>query len=84
MVKYNNNFVYVFYAYNAGENNLMKYKKSIQNLTNLSVLEQIELIPIKETRLYIKHVLRNMFYYHQRFNCEEQTQLIDSILRTSL
>ena len=78
--RYNNNFVYVFYAYNAGEVNLAKYRKSIQNLTNLSILETIELIPIKETRLYIKSVLRNMFYYNERFGCESKTDLLNYIL----
>ena len=79
--KYNNNFVYVLYAYNAGEGNLSKYRKSIQNLNDLSILETIELIPIKETRLYIKHVFRNMFYYNEKFGCERQTDFVSHILK---
>ncbi|MDR2075075.1 MAG: lytic transglycosylase domain-containing protein [Holosporales bacterium] len=68
--KYNNNLVYALYAYNAGEGNLKKFLKSIMNLKEISLLDLIELIPIKETRLYIKNVLANMFAYVMVFGVE--------------
>jgi soluble lytic murein transglycosylase len=68
--KYNNNIVYALYAYNAGEGNLKKFLKSIENLRELSLLDLIELIPIKETRLYVKNVLANMFAYQITFGAE--------------
>lgn len=78
--KYNNDFVEVLYAYNAGPGNLNKYKESIKNLNGLTILETIELIPIKETRVYIKNVLRNRFYYDKVFKCKSNEQIIKSIL----
>ena len=83
MQKYNNNFVEVLYAYNAGSANLNKYKESIKNLNGLTILEIIELIPIKETRVYIKNVLRNRFYYDKVFKCKSQDNIIQSILNYS-
>jgi soluble lytic murein transglycosylase len=65
--KYNNNLVYVLYAYNAGEGNLSKFLRSIKNLKNLTALDLIELVPIKETRIYVKNVLFNMFAYQTMF-----------------
>lgn len=83
MQKYNNNFVEVLYAYNAGSNNLNKYKESIKNLDGLTILETIELIPIKETRVYIKNVLRNRFYYDKLFKCKSKDNIVQSILNYS-
>lgn len=70
--KYNNNLIHVMYAYNAGEGNLNKFKKSIKNLTGLTVIDEIELIPIKETRIYVKHGIYNLLMYSDIFgqdNC---------------
>ncbi|MBR1944393.1 MAG: lytic transglycosylase domain-containing protein [Alphaproteobacteria bacterium] len=77
---YDDNFVEVLYAYNAGPGNLKKYKNSIQNLSGLTTLETIELIPIKETRVYVKSVLRNRFYYDKVFKCKSKNEIITSIL----
>ena len=80
MQKYNDDFVEVLYAYNAGPGNLQKYKNSIQNLSGLTVLETIELIPIKETRVYIKNVLRNRFHYDKIFKCRSKDEILNTIL----
>ena len=80
MEKYNNDIVKILYAYNAGPGNLQKYENSIKNLKGLTTLETIELIPIKETRVYIKNVLRNRFYYDKLFKCKTKDKIIKQIL----
>ena len=70
--KYHKNLIYAIAAYNCGEGNLAKFQKSISNLKNLKALDLIELIPIKETRIYVKHVIRALFSYQKKFlidNC---------------
>ena len=75
--KYKGNVIYTAAAYNCGEGGVLKYTKSISNLKNLTPLDIIELIPIKETRIYVKHVVRAMFTYQKKFfantcyNCNE-------------
>ena len=75
--KYSGNLIYATAAYNCGEGNVAKYQKSISNLKNLEPLDIIELIPIKETRIYVKHVIRALFTYQKKFftskcyNCAE-------------
>ena len=78
--KYNNDIIRVLYAYNAGPGNLQKYEDSISNLNGLTILEKIELIPIKETRVYIKNVLRNRFYYDKVFKCKSKDKILELIL----
>lgn len=80
MKKYDDNLVYALYAYNAGVGNLKRYTNITKNLKHLNVLEIIELIPIKETRIYIKNVLVNKFNYDQIFDCQYKDQIIESIL----
>ncbi|MDR1333213.1 MAG: lytic transglycosylase domain-containing protein [Holosporales bacterium] len=65
---YDNNVVYVVAAYNCGDGNLRKFKRSIQKLKNLTAFDMMELIPIKETRIYVKHVLRALFTYSKIFD----------------
>lgn len=70
--KYDYNLVYVIAAYNAGEGNVNKFKKITRHLKNLNFTDTIELIPFKETRVYVKNVLHSMFVYQQMFetkNC---------------
>jgi soluble lytic murein transglycosylase len=68
MKKYKNNLVYVMYAYNAGEGNAAKFIKSIKKLINLTNIDITELIPIKETRLYVKRVMHDMMVYQEILN----------------
>ena len=70
--KYKNNLVYVIAAYNCGDGNIAKFRKSIKNLKNLTYIDLIELIPIKETRIYVKHVLHSMFIYEKMFKKTKQ------------
>lgn len=60
--KYDGNLTFVFAAYNAGEGNLSRWIK--KGLFNGNNLENIEKIPFHETRMYVKLLYRNMFYYN--------------------
>jgi soluble lytic murein transglycosylase len=77
--KYSNNIVYTIAAYNCGEGNVAKYQRSIRHLKILLILDLIELIPIKETRIYVKHVVRSLFSYSKIFlagDCYECSSII--------
>jgi soluble lytic murein transglycosylase len=79
--KYQGNLVYAIMAYNCGEGNVAKYKSSVKNLKNLSPLDLMELIPIKETRIYVKHVMRAVFTYAKIFsasNCYNCDSILNS------
>jgi soluble lytic murein transglycosylase len=80
MKKYKNNMVFAIAAYNCGEGNLSKYQKSIKKLQNLTPLDIMELIPIKETRIYVKHVMRNMFTYQKMFKAPETCYIQSELL----
>jgi soluble lytic murein transglycosylase len=69
--KYKNNLVYATAAYNCGEGGVAKYQKSIKKLKNLTPIDLMELIPFKETRIYVKHVIRAMFTYQRKFFINE-------------
>lgn len=78
---HNNNIVHTLYEYNAGPENLQKYKDSIDKLKGLSILDKIELIPINGTRRYIKYILMNKFYYDQIFlKYKSKNEIIQSVL----
>lgn len=66
--KYNGNVVYVIAAYNCGEGNLSRFMRSVKKIQPLPVIDMIELIPFKETRVYVKHVIRNLFTYSKIFD----------------
>ena len=74
--KYQGNLIYSIAAYNCGEGNLAKFQKSISNLKNIKPLDLIELIPIKETRIYVKHVIRALFTYQKKFAVESNPSKI--------
>ena len=56
------NLIWALAAYNAGEGNLRRWKKSI--LKSNDPITNIELIPFKETRNYVKLVYRNLYFYN--------------------
>jgi soluble lytic murein transglycosylase len=59
--KYDKNLVYTLAAYNAGESRVKRWKKNLFN--DDSILHNIERIPYKETRKYVKLIFRNLFFY---------------------
>lgn len=59
--KYNHNLVYALAAYNAGEGRVDRWQE--EYLTSSSILHNIESIPFKETRKYVKLIFRNIFFY---------------------
>jgi soluble lytic murein transglycosylase len=66
--KYKGNVIFVAASYNAGEGNIDPFIKSIKKFKNtITPVDIIELIPIKETRLYVKYVINNLLMYQRIF-----------------
>lgn len=61
LTKYDGNLVHTLAAYNAGERRVSEWQKSV--FISEDPLIQIESIPFKETRNYVKLIYRNMYYY---------------------
>ena len=61
----NGNLFYMMTAYNAGPGNFLKWEKKA-NYNNDPLLF-IEVIPARETRLYIERVMANYWIYQSRF-----------------
>lgn len=61
LVKQEGNLVFALSAYNAGEGNLKKWKRNIFKSEN--PLVNLESIPFRETRKYVKLIYRNLFFY---------------------
>jgi soluble lytic murein transglycosylase len=59
--KYDGNLFYTLIAYNAGEGNLRRWQE--RKIFSNNLLLDLESIPFSETRLYVKLIIRNMFYY---------------------
>lgn len=67
--KYDQNLVYTLAAYNAGEHRVKKWKGSL--FDDSSILHNIERIPYKETRKYVKLIFRNLFYYKGMYQYQD-------------
>ena len=63
--KYQGNLIYALAAYNAGERNANKWIK--HRFTGTRAEDIIEEIPFRETRLYVKLIYRNLFFYNMLF-----------------
>ncbi len=61
---FNDNPVFALAAYNAGPHRVKKWR---QRWPGLPMDEFIEHIPFKETRLYVKLILRNLFVYESLY-----------------
>ena len=59
--KYEGNLIFTLAAYNAGEGNLKKWQRKL--FVHDDPLVNIEQIPFKETRNYVKYIYRNYFFY---------------------
>lgn len=60
--KFDGNMIYALAAYNAGESKVKRWQKNVFATDN--PLMVIESIPYKETRLYVKLIYRNLFFYN--------------------
>ncbi len=60
--KYNGNMIYALSAYNAGESRVKNWRNNIFTTDNPLIV--IESIPFRETRLYVKLIYRNLFFYN--------------------
>lgn len=67
----NGDVIKLLVAYNAGPGNLQKWIRRIGEDTD--PLMFIEMIPVKETRDYVEHVLSNYWIYRLRENQDTQT-----------
>ncbi|MCR9206037.1 MAG: lytic transglycosylase domain-containing protein, partial [Halobacteriovoraceae bacterium] len=59
--RYEGNLVFSLASYNAGMGNVGKWLKTIPFSTDM--VANIEMIPFKETRKYVKLIYRNIFFY---------------------
>lgn len=60
--RYDGNIIYSLAAYNAGEGNMDRWLKQ-GAIASEDPLINLESIPFKETRQYVKLIYRNMFFY---------------------
>lgn len=71
-----NNLFYALAAYNAGPGNLKKWRSQIDYIDDPLIF--IESMPLRETRLYIEHVLANLWIYRHRLG--QETPTLDALL----
>lgn len=62
MKRYSGNLVYVLSAYNAGESRVTRWRKEYFDEEE-TIVRNVETIPFKETRTYVKLIYRNLFFY---------------------
>ncbi len=58
--KFKGSYIYAISSYNAGPT---RVKSWIRKSPDIEIIDWIELIPYRETRNYVKSVLRNRYYY---------------------
>lgn len=71
------NLFYMMTAYNAGPGNLLKWQKKMKY--DDDPLLFIEVLPARETRIYIERVMSNLWVYQSRF--EETLSGIEALSR---
>lgn len=77
--KYDGNLVLALASYNAGQGNVNRWQDDVFVFGD-DPLIQIELIPFKETRKYVKLIYRNIFFY----NMLQDRSLLDSPFNSTL
>jgi soluble lytic murein transglycosylase len=70
--RFEGNFIFALAAYNAGLGNVSRWLKTIPFSGDM--LANIEMIPFKETRNYVKLIYRNYFFYRYK---EGNTESLD-------
>ena len=73
----NKNMFYVIVAYNAGPGNLYKWLKKVHDEDDPLLF--IEVIPARETRIYIERVMANYWMYEERFDRKHKS--LDALLK---
>ena len=77
--EFEGSYIRAISSYNAGPNRIKQWNK---NNTTDNVLDWIELIPFKETRYYVKNVLRNVQFYRILLNKEDNKfNILDDLER---
>lgn len=77
--EFEGSYIRAISSYNAGPNRIKQWNK---NNTTDNVLDWIELIPFKETRYYVKNVLRNVQFYRILLNREDDVfNILDDLER---
>lgn len=77
--EFDGSYIRAISSYNAGPNRIKQWNK---NNTTDNVLDWIELIPFKETRYYVKNVLRNVQFYRILLNREDNKfNILDDLER---
>lgn len=77
--EFDGSYIRAISSYNAGPNRIKQWNK---NNTTDNVLDWIELIPFKETRYYVKNVLRNVQFYRILLNREDNKfSILDDLER---
>ena len=80
--EFDGSYIRAISSYNAGPNRIKQWNK---NNTTDNVLDWIELIPFKETRYYVKNVLRNVQFYRILLNIEDNKfNILDDLEGNSL
>ena len=64
-------------AYNGGPGNLKKWMNNVNHQDDVLLL--LESLPSRETRLYVKNVMKNLWIYRQQLG--EETPILDNFLR---
>lgn len=78
---YDGNLVYTLAAYNAGENRVKRWRKDV--FISENPLIQVELIPFKETRNYVKLIYRNIHFYQHLLEQEAPKLSLEDSFKVS-
>lgn len=80
--EYDNNLVFTLSAYNAGRTRVKRWKN--EYFKKSSLIHDIENIPFKETRKYVKLIFRNIFFYNILLNNDSKNRALDETYKITL